>query len=95
MIDKQHMWTHAEASKYLNEIRPILTKYGWVGTIVGSVAEQGYSDNDLDIDLEPIPNRRHQVHGLAKALKAELMLDYPRTMEVITNNKIVDFIIEE
>ena len=94
-MNEQHMWTYKEASKYLNEIHPILTKYGWFGTIVGSVVEQGYSDHDLDIDVEPIPNRRHQLIELAKALKAELWLDDPKTMEVIINDKIVDFTIEE
>ena len=88
-------WTYKEAVGYLAGTRSTLAKHGYKGTIIGSVDELGYSSHDLDIELDPLPGRRHRLIGLAKALKAELMLDYPKTMEVIINGKIVDFVIEE
>ena len=87
------MWTYKEALKYLSEIRTTLAKHGYEGSIIGSVEEQGHSTHDLDIELIPKLNHRHQLHRLARALNAELMEDFPVTMEVIVGDKIVDFVI--
>ena len=46
-------WTYREGLGYLSSIQPLLSRRGFGGRIIGSVAEKGSSLHDLDILLTP------------------------------------------
>ena len=53
-VPEVKIWTKEDAEIYFEEIKPILQKAGYKGTIIGSVAIEGFSSHDLDIWLDPI-----------------------------------------
>lgn len=50
----QLMWTLEDAEEFLKQLKPVLDYAGYEAEIRGSVAKKGYSNHDLDIQLEPV-----------------------------------------
>jgi len=50
---KKHVWELKDAQEFLLEHASLIDEAGFTATIIGSVAEKGRSENDLDILLQP------------------------------------------
>jgi hypothetical protein len=53
-MNRPATWTLDEAKSLLRRYGPVFTSAGFTCSVVGSVAQRGWSDNDLDVLLEPL-----------------------------------------
>jgi hypothetical protein len=65
-------WTRADAEDFLTRIAEDLAALGVTAEVVGSVARQGFSNNDLDLLLTPL--QPMSLESIIGAVEARLLL---------------------
>lgn len=64
-------WTLADAESFLTQIADDLANLGVTAQVVGSVARQGFSNNDLDLLLTPL--QPMSMEAIIGAVEAQLL----------------------